>query len=683
MGRHRLASPDIGRIFRGETVAGLSEWQLLARYLERRDEIAFEALVARHGPMVLGVCRRMLADEAEVEDAFQATFLVLVRRARQLGPRDAIGPWLHGVAARVSLRARAQAFRRRRLELILKDVGSTALDTASADRELCEILDQELNRLPSKYRSPVVLCYLEGQTHEEAARQLRWPVGTVKGRLSRARDLLRFRLTRRGLAPSLGALTLALSRDASAACRRELLERTVTSSLKIAMGKETTVAVSTAIASLAEGVLKSMLLNKLKWTGLAVLLSGLALSGAQVIARQNFRPRQNDAHAFLTPVDDEAGGTPAPASAASVESRPAEAVATREMAPLENLKKQLAKAAHAEWESALKEYTRNSTGLERAYLASKRLMDAERGLASPAEKADAALSHFDRMREIARNQLTNPSATDLQTAQISAFAAEAELWLAEAKEVPPERATSPRARAADPGETAASRDQPQPETGREPGRGRGKDPQSRRILAKLEEPILMKFPDDTALEDILKHVKDSTKSPELPKGIPIYIDPIGLQEAEKTMTSTVTIDLDGVPLRRTLQLILAQLGLVYMIEDGMLYITSQEAADQPLKPSIHELSPIIAKVEQAERGELNVAEMKELTDLLIARGAVRAVANAEHDVRDPFAGPAVPPAETEEAKKNKELVNLLLKETRELIEVLKATKQTKKAAEAK
>src|SRR5580704_12437070 len=102
MGHHRLAIPDLGRIFRGETVSGCSEWQLLERYLERRDEAAFEALVTRHGPMVLGVCRRMLGDPDDVEDAFQSTFLVLVRRARQLGPRGAIGPWLYGVAVRVS-----------------------------------------------------------------------------------------------------------------------------------------------------------------------------------------------------------------------------------------------------------------------------------------------------------------------------------------------------------------------------------------------------------------------------------------------------------------------------------------------------------------------------------------------------------------------------------------------------
>ncbi len=116
MSHHRLATPDMERIFQGETVSGLSEWQLLARYLEHRDELAFAALVARHGPMVMGTCRRMLSGRTDAEDAFQATFLVLVRRARSLGPRDAIGPWLHGVAARVSMRARSQACARRQVE---------------------------------------------------------------------------------------------------------------------------------------------------------------------------------------------------------------------------------------------------------------------------------------------------------------------------------------------------------------------------------------------------------------------------------------------------------------------------------------------------------------------------------------------------------------------------------------
>ena len=107
MTSQRLAVPELGRVFDGGSITGLSEWQLLERYLERRDETAFEALVTRHGPMVLGVCRRALGLTPDADDAFQATFLVLVRRARDLGPRDAIGPWLYGVATRVAARARS------------------------------------------------------------------------------------------------------------------------------------------------------------------------------------------------------------------------------------------------------------------------------------------------------------------------------------------------------------------------------------------------------------------------------------------------------------------------------------------------------------------------------------------------------------------------------------------------
>ncbi len=291
MSHERAAVPDLVRIFDGETVSGLSEWQLLERYRERHDEIAFEALVARHAPMVLGVCRRMLGGHAEVEDAFQATFLVLVRRARQLGPADALGPWLYGVAARISLRARSEAARRHRLATAIAQAAKPSFEPMSQDRELTEILDQELMRLPGKYRSPLVLCYLEGQTHEEAARRLRWPLGTVKGRLARARDLLRSRLVRRGIAPTAGALVLALNRDAAASISPELLGKTVKISLRLALGQSTTQAASTSIASLVEGVLTSMLLDKLKWAGLAILISGLTLGGAVAFGRQGAQPQ--------------------------------------------------------------------------------------------------------------------------------------------------------------------------------------------------------------------------------------------------------------------------------------------------------------------------------------------------------------------------------------------------------
>src|SRR5262249_39211778 len=158
---------------------------------------------------------------------------VLVRRARQLGPRDAIGPWLHGVAVRVALRARARAAHRRRHEPIALEFPAVAPVEARPDPELGEVLDQELSRLPAKYRSPLVLCSLEGGTHEEAAQQLKWPLGTVKGRLARARVLMRSRLARRGLSPTAGALAIVLTQDATAAVHHPLVARTIRSSWKL------------------------------------------------------------------------------------------------------------------------------------------------------------------------------------------------------------------------------------------------------------------------------------------------------------------------------------------------------------------------------------------------------------------------------------------------------------------
>src|SRR5262249_38884073 len=159
----------------------------------------------RHGPMVLGVCRRALADPGEVEDAFQATFLVLVRRARSVRAGDSLGRWLYGVARRVAAKSRARSQRSRARSTPLAVEPAAPDPDSSADRiGLLAALDEEGGRLPEKYRAPVVLCHLEGLTHAEAAARLRWPVGTVSGRLSRARGLLRDRLVRRGLAPTAG-----------------------------------------------------------------------------------------------------------------------------------------------------------------------------------------------------------------------------------------------------------------------------------------------------------------------------------------------------------------------------------------------------------------------------------------------------------------------------------------------
>jgi len=194
----------------------VSDATLLKRFVTCREEAAFAALVQRHGPRVLGACRRILRNEHDAEDAFQATFLLLARKAADMPWRESVGGWLCAAAHRLSLNARAGVLRRHRHEMpvaVLGCVGPShnfrALPegedpradpvTEIARRELCRVLDDELDRLPEKYRAPVVLCYLEGMTNEQAARALGWPAGSMSRRLERARSLLRHRLAGRGL----------------------------------------------------------------------------------------------------------------------------------------------------------------------------------------------------------------------------------------------------------------------------------------------------------------------------------------------------------------------------------------------------------------------------------------------------------------------------------------------------
>jgi RNA polymerase sigma factor (sigma-70 family) len=216
---------------------GPSDSQLLARFTGGHDADALDALVRRHGPMVLGVCRRVLGDHHAAEDAFQATFLILVRKAGTLVRPDLVANWLYGVAYRVARKARAQAPAPAELPRQVMDMRSGEPDTEVVWRDVRRVLDEEVQRLPEKYRMPVVLCYLEGQTNEEASRRLGWPLGTVAGRLSRARDLLRSRLIRRGLALTAPLLLLFLSsRRVTAAVSVRLHRDTVHAALRVADG---------------------------------------------------------------------------------------------------------------------------------------------------------------------------------------------------------------------------------------------------------------------------------------------------------------------------------------------------------------------------------------------------------------------------------------------------------------
>ncbi len=264
----------LGRIFGAGTIAGLTDAQLLERFAARNDAVAFEALVARHGPMVLGVCRRRLRDAHAAEDAFQATFLVLVRKARP-GPfrtGDSLGPWLHAVAWRVAERARTEAARR-----LSREEAGAALEQAPAPpapgaeaRDVRASIDEELGRLPERYRLPVVLCYLEGLTHEEAARRLGCPPGTIGVRLMRARARLRGRLVRRGLAPLVAASAEALLSEetARAAVPPGLLEATI----RTATGTGTAPATA---AILARGVVRAMLRSKIRKVALGLISLGM------------------------------------------------------------------------------------------------------------------------------------------------------------------------------------------------------------------------------------------------------------------------------------------------------------------------------------------------------------------------------------------------------------------------
>lgn len=273
------APKHLRALFSSGPVGDLADGVLLDRFLATRDEVAFEAIVARHGPMVLRLCRSTLGDPHEAEDAFQAVFLILVRQAAAIRSHASVASWLFGVASRVSARARVDAGRRRRHEReAAEGRATTTPERVDEPPDPFPVLREELARLPERYRETVVLCYLEGHSCDAAAQRLRRPVGTVKARLSRARVLLKQRLQRRGIALP-AALLAAGSVTAEAAptlMHTELLRATVSSAAGAAVA-------SVRAVSLAEGVLRMMVLHKLR-VGVALLLPVMFTAGALVFA---------------------------------------------------------------------------------------------------------------------------------------------------------------------------------------------------------------------------------------------------------------------------------------------------------------------------------------------------------------------------------------------------------------
>ena len=276
---------DIDRLFAEGSHAGMSDGQLLERFVSHRDEVAFETIVARHGRMVLGLCRNVLPDQNDVEDAFQATFLVLVHKARSLRVEKTLAPWLCRVASRIAVKASQDARKRHQRE---RRVAAMKEDRVSepSDREQREgaVLLAEIDRLSEKYRVPIVLCCVEGQTHEAVARFLGCPVGTVSGRLSRARELLRTRLTRRGVAvPTVlaGAAMFPESATATAALPTPLVKETVKAASSLLAGKALAgAAASAGVRRLVAWVLRGTIVKSAAVAATVVLLAfGLAIAG--------------------------------------------------------------------------------------------------------------------------------------------------------------------------------------------------------------------------------------------------------------------------------------------------------------------------------------------------------------------------------------------------------------------
>ncbi len=292
---------------------GASDGELLTRFLKGRDSSALAELVRRHGPMVWGVCRRLLPSPQDAEDAFQATFLVLLRRADSVQPPERVGNWLHGVAQRTALKARALAAKRAQREHPRSDLSEVAVAPEVASTELGVVLDQEVSRLPDRYRVVVVLCDLEGKTRKEAAQQLGWPEGTVAGRLARARALLAKRLLRRGVAVSAGAMALFSTSTASASIPPAVLGVTLQGIRELATShRALPEAFSAHAVALAEGVIHAMVLSKFKSLGAIVVLLGMLAAASHFGAQVVHNPVQAGEPAPVQPALPHAAQPPAP-----------------------------------------------------------------------------------------------------------------------------------------------------------------------------------------------------------------------------------------------------------------------------------------------------------------------------------------------------------------------------------
>jgi RNA polymerase sigma factor (sigma-70 family) len=427
--------------FRRAVLAGgeadLTDGQLLECFVSGRNEKAVAALVRRHGPMVWGVCRRVLRNHHDAEDAFQATFLVLVRKAASIVPRELVGNWLYGVAHQTALKARATAAKRQAREKQVKELPEPeAVTQPGLWDDLEPLLDQELSRLPDKYRVAIVLCDLKGKSRKEVARQLSIPEGTLSSRLTTARAMLAKRLARHGLAVSGGGLAAALSQKAaSASVPTSVVSSTIKAASLLAAGGAAAGVASVKVAALTEGVLKTMLLNKLKMAMVVVLVLGMVATGVGAVPRL-LKARQQD----------EKQTPPARRSPNGKDGKKGDGKKDDKAPQVAALTKAKTDAAHKAYDEAMQllQQTRRMGSVifllgksEDVYTWSVRWMAAEREAKSDKEGEAAALAnHLKRMKDleqVVKKLRGGGLVTSLDPLAVEYYIKEAEVWLARAK----------------------------------------------------------------------------------------------------------------------------------------------------------------------------------------------------------------------------------------------------------
>jgi RNA polymerase sigma factor (sigma-70 family) len=594
---------QLDRLWAGGTAAGMSETQLLESFAAG-DQAAFAALAARHGPMVYGVCRRLLADTNDADDAFQATFLVLAKKATSIRPGAPLANWLHGVARRIAARAGADARRRRRREAEAATGGGEPDSSLEAQRrELAEIVHSEIDRLSSSGRAVVVLCDLAGCTHEEAASRLGWPLGTVKGRHFRARSQLRSRLQGRGVSPA-SALAVISARTTLTVPTR-LVEATARAACAYAAGHAALTGLATTHAiSLAKGTLLVMITNQIQWAAAATMTAALFTASAAVIAQTPAEPAKTDV-AAETPAEKSR-----PVATPEIDPKTSESVGSANRAQELNNRYQITKSRLQKFRNAAQAGV-VPVPLDQLRVAMDRYQKAAEAMTNflIEDRTKAALRQEEAnakiradLKRLGMKSPHDPAPQDEEEAAalakmdlettIAQTKREGQQWKNEFEDLRGFLATGhyitlpPRAPSANPpaiagrgpGDASSNSSVREIEGGAiAPGPIAvvGNDPASKEVARRLEGTIALKLPEASMLSAFL----DAFKSKTMVQGgrpLLVYVDSLAIGNK---LQGGISLDLEGVPARMALKLALRQLGLVYLIRDGMILITTLDRVE--------------------------------------------------------------------------------------------------------